>query len=203
MKTTRTLLILALMTSIVCLFSCKNGVGGKSSDKDSTKVDTLWNEKVQDTFFGTKFGASKEEVIKNFAKHGFRLDIKYSNKDFLIFHHIPKKSFEFGGMTWENLDVYLANDKFHAIRFCTPTKDKATAISNYNIIANVLSQKYKLTNFEPKDTINYGLKVIFCKSGIYSWLHCYRYESLGKEIFYTAQLGYEDTNLVGKVSDEL
>ena len=70
MKTIRNLLILALIVSFVCLFSCKNGIIGKSS----TKVDTVLNAKIQDTFFDTKFGASREEVIKNFAKHGFILN---------------------------------------------------------------------------------------------------------------------------------
>ena len=66
-----------------------------------------------------------------------------------------------------------------------------------------MSKKYKLTNIEPEDTITYGIKKVFCKSGINSRIRCYRYESLGKEIFYTAQLRYGDTNIENKVSDEL
>lgn len=71
MKTYRLLLIIFLLATTIIVFSCKNNNNVKVSDKDSTKVDTLWNEKVQNEFFDTPFGASKQEVIKNFAKHGF------------------------------------------------------------------------------------------------------------------------------------
>ncbi|MBQ9585418.1 MAG: hypothetical protein IJR20_05395 [Muribaculaceae bacterium] len=203
MKTTRLFFVIAIIAMIIGETACK-GTGSKNtSSEDSTKVDTLWNAKVQDTFFDTKFGASKEEVIKNFAKHGFRLDKEYSEKDFLVFYHTPKNRFEFGGMTWENLNVHLANDKFYCIRFYTPTKDKATAISYFKDIAEEVSQKYKLTVIEPEDTTIYGKKRAYCKSGLRAVVSCFRYESVDKEIFYAATLGYMDENLVENVSDEL
>ena len=203
MKTTRLFFVIAIIAMIIGETACK-GTGSKNtSSEDSTKVDTLWNAKVQDTFFDTKFGASKEEVIKNFAKHGFRLDKEYSEKDFLVFYHTPKNRFEFGGLIWEGVQVFFTNKKFSAIRFFTPTKDKPTAISDFNSISEVISQKYRLTKIEPKDTLTYAVKRAYCKSGIIAWVTCYRYESFGKEIYFTAELGYHDTNITEKVSDEL
>ena len=203
MKASGLLFIIVLLSITIGSTSCKWKVKNNSSNEDSTKVDTLWNAKVQDTFFDTKFGASKEEIIRNFAKHGFRLDKQYSEKDFLIFYHIPKNRFDFGGMIWEKLDVFLTNGKFQSIRFYTPTKDKATAISVFNEIVDVVSEKYKLTTIEPEDTIIYGKKRAYCKSGVIAWIDCYRYESLGKSIYYTTELGYGDTNITEEVSDEL
>ena len=106
-------------------------------------------------------------------------------------------------MTWERLDVSLANGKFQSLRFYTPTQDKATAISYFNSIVKVLSQKYKLTTIEPEDTITYGIRRVYSKTGIRAWVTCLRYESLNKSIYYTAELGYGDTNITEKVSDEL
>ncbi len=203
MKTMRFFFIISIISMIIGGTACK-GMGNKNtSSDDSTKVDTLWNAKVQDTFFDTKFGASREEVIKNFAKHGFTLDKSLSTDASLAFDYNKSQYYTFGGMIWEILDVYLTDGKFSEIRFYAPQKDKAAAISRYEKIADELSKKYKLTNIEPEDTITFGIKKVFCKSGINSRIRCYRYESVGKEIFYTAELRYEDTNIKNKVSDEL
>lgn len=203
MKTPRLFFIIAIIALIIGGTACKGKGNKNTSSEDSTKVDTLWNAKVQDTFFDTKFGASREEVIENFAKHGFSLYEDYSQDNFLVFNHTPKDIFEFGGMLWENLHVHLVNDKFYAIRFYTPTKDKATAISDFKRIAEVVSQKYKLTEIESEDTTIYYKKRMYSKSGITGVIVCYRYESADKEIFYTAELGYYDSNLDEEVFDGL
>lgn len=203
MKTPRLFFIIAIIALIIGGTACK-GIGNKNtSSDDSTKVDTLWNAKVQDTFFDTKFGASREEVINNFAKHGFTLNKSISNDTWLVFDYNKSKYYTFGGIQWEILDVWLTDGKFSEIRFYAPQKDKAAVISRYEKIADELSKKYKLTNIEPEDTITYGIKKVFCKSGINSQIRCYRYESVGKEILYTAELRYGDTNIENKVSDEL
>ena len=64
------------IVSVIVLSSCSFSahIGTESSDADSTKVDTTASVKIQDTFFDTKFGASVDEVISNFANHGFSID---------------------------------------------------------------------------------------------------------------------------------
>lgn len=51
----------------VLIISCNTGSKTKISDgvKEKTQ-DTVFNEKIQGVFFDTPFGASKEDVIKNF-----------------------------------------------------------------------------------------------------------------------------------------
>ena len=203
MKTTRLFFIIAIIAMIIGGTACKGTENKKTSSEDSTKVDTLWNAKVQDTFFDTKFGASREEVIKNFAKHGFTLNKSLSSDNRLVFDYNKSKYYTFGGMGWELLNVYLTDRKFSSITFYSPMKDKAEAISSYEGIVDELSKKYKLTSIEPEDTITFGIKGVFGKVGIYSWICCYRYESVSKEIFYAAELGYTDTNISEEVSDEL
>lgn len=203
MKTSRLLLILFLLSTAMTMFSCKNTIKGNVSDKDSTKVDTLWNEKVQNEFFDTPFGASKQEVVKNFAKHGFTYNKVLSTEQRLVFDHQGSRYYNFGGMSWQLLNVFITDGKFSAISFYTPIKDKATAISNYESIADVLSKKYYLTSIEPDDSTVYGVQCALSKSNIIAQVSCYRYESVGKEIFYTAELSYADTNIEDEVSDEL
>jgi len=203
MKTSRLLLIFSLLATTITVFSCKNNNSVKVSDKDSTKVDTLWNEKVQNEFFDTPFGASKKEVIKNFAKHGFTYNKVLSSEQRLVFDHQGSRYYNFGGMSWELLNVYINDGKFSAISFYTPIKDKAEAISNYEGIADVLSKKYYLTSIEPNDSTVYGVQCALSKSNIIAQVSCYRYESIGKEIFYTAELSYADTNIENEISEEL
>lgn len=202
MKASRILFIFVLLSMTIGSSSCKWNVKNNSSSEDSTKVDTLWNAKVQDTFFDTKFGASREEVIKNFAKHGFTLDKEVSREDFLAFDY-SKNVYNFGGMIWESLSVGIVNGKFQCIEFYTPTKDKATAFSNYNSIVDAISEKYQLTSVEPKDSTVYAKKCAFSKSPYEAGVGIYRYESISKEIYYAAILGYKDNSITEEVSDEL
>ena len=203
MKASRILIFLAIVSLMSCFMACKGSCQGSKSDKDSTKIDTLWNDSVQHVFFDTPFGASRDEVIRNFAKHGFTLKRDISTDTRLSFDYDKSKYYTFGGMSWELLNVYLTNGKFSSIQFYTPKTDKADAISDYNSIVNTVSQKYNLTDIEPKDTIVYGNKVAFSKSDCEAWITCYRYESIGNEIFYTVELVYVDTELDNAVSDEL
>ena len=199
MKTSRIIFIIAAIVVILSSLAC----GGSGCSQSKDKIDTLWNEKVQNVFFDTPFGASREGVIKNFAEHGFTLDKSISTDTRLAFNYNKSKYYSFGGMGWEQLNVYLTNGKFSSIEFYTPSKDKAEAIDTYNSIVNELSGKYKLTTIESKDTTIYGKKAAFSKSNYSAWVVCYRYESVGKEIFYTASLIYQHDRLINEVSDEL
>ena len=195
---------IAVMIFTMLLPACKGTTNGKP-EKDSTKTDTLWNAQVQNEFFDTQFGASKEEVINNFKKHGFTLEKRYSTDDVLLFNYTKSKYFTFGGMNWERLNLYLSNGKFFSIYFYSPQKDKAAAMGVYNGLEDAMSKKYKLTNKDLKDTTFYANKVAYGRNGCRALIVCQRYESVEREIFYSAGLQYSDTTLIdkNKVSDEL
>lgn len=201
MKASRIIFIIAAIVVVLGSLTC----GGSGCSQSKDKIDTLWNETVQNVFFDTPFGASRDEVIKNFAKHGFTLNRSVSNDTWLAFDYNKSDYYSFGGMTWENLNVFLTNGKFSSIEFYNPKKDKAEALDAYNGIVKELSGKYKLTTIEPEpgDTTVYGKKNAYSKSGCRAWVKCYRYESIGNEIFYTATLGYINDSIANEVSDEL
>lgn len=195
---------IAVIIFTMLLPACKGTTNGKP-EKDSTKTDTLWNAQVQNEFFDTQFGASKEEVINNFKKHGFTLEKRYSTDDGLVFNYTKSKYYTFGGMNWELLNVSISNGKFSGIDFYTPNKDKAAAMTSYKGLEEALSKKYKLTDVLPQDTTVYAKKRAYGKNGCISTVCCFRYEAVNKEIFYSAGLSYADTTLLAKnkVSDEL
>lgn len=199
MRTIRISFPVIIVAMIVYLASCN----GKASSEQSTKIDTLWNDKVQNVFFDTPFGASKDEVIKNFAKHGFSVMKKISNDKTLHFAYNKSKYYSFGGMSWEMLNVSLTNGKFSYITFYNASRDKSDAISKYNSLVDEVSKKYKLTCVECEDSTVYGKVVVFSKSGNKAEVSCDRSESVNKNIFFYVSLSYCDTNLENEVSDEL
>ena len=205
MKISRIIFIIAIITVVIGTFSCKGTGEDNKSGESSTQVDTLWNDDIQTVFFDTPFGASRQEVVNNFARHGFYLR-NYSTKDFLPFYSQKGQYFEFGGMTWENLDVTLKNGKFYTIRFYYPYKDKSQALNNFEGIANALAKKYKLTNFYPNDSTVLINRRAYGRNSCRASASCYRYESVSHETFYASQLSYTDEDIENEdieVSNEL
>lgn len=170
---------------------------------NSCKQTEALNSNIQDTFFGVSFGAQRDEVIAKFSEHNFKI-LDYSTKDFLAF--VPKegKYLSFGGMGWERFDVLLSNDKFYRIRFYNTTEDKAEAISRGDYVTIKVSAKYKLVKEEPKDSTTYLLYRGKSRKKLKREVvvSVYRYESVGKDIFFGTSLSYVD-NTYNTVSDEL
>lgn len=166
MKTNKTLLILSLTALFLCLFSCKNGINGKSSDKDSTKIDTLWNETVQNTFYNTQFGSSQEQAIKNFTKHGFKLDNKISEKNFLDFYMPNKKGFIFEGTNWQDVQLKFIDGKFKEIRFLKCFNNPSKAVTTFKSLVDILSKKYKITNLYAFESEERYHRTVFGKTKI-------------------------------------
>ena len=183
---------IAVLFSLMVITSC---FSGKEQDN--------MNESIQTIFFDTSFGATKEEVISNFKKHGFELVDFLSNDNRLHFSPIKGIYFPFGNMSWESMTVFLSNNKFYAIVFSNAHKELSTAESDYNKILSALKAKYKMAEEELPDTL-------MCKKqkGVDSMGHevsvCYeKSESLIKIIFYYSELQYRDTNIKEEPSDEL
>lgn len=186
---------------VVCLCSCNKSKTG-SFNKNEESVDTVWNDYVQDTFFGVPFGTSKEALYEAFEKEGFYAHQATSTEDFV--HFLPSKSkyYSFGGHNWEMLDVSFSNNKFYFIRFMNSSEDKASAMSQYEQLNMSLTNKYKKTIVEKKDTTIYAHTIIFSKD-TFAWASCYRYESISKQIFIGVELSYFSKKHYKSAEDEL
>ena len=190
------LITLALFLSLV---SCGNNQSN-SKTNNNTEVD---NDSIQGIFFETPFGATKEEIITNFSKHGLSLDTYNSTDEVLHFNSKGSRYFTFGGFGWELCRVKLNNNKLCSIAFYTPQKDKASSLDAFESIENAVENKYQMSDDTPSDTIVYAKKRGYSKKqkrGVI--ITCYRYESVGNMIFFTAELAYYDDKYKS-TSDEL
>lgn len=191
----------------VLIISCNTGSKTKISDgvKEKTQ-DTVFNEKIQGVFFDTPFGASKEDVIKNFEAHGLNY-IKYTSTETLL-HFGPRrgKYFSFGNMSWELLDVMMSNDKFFHIRFMSPSEDKATTINAYDNVLSIVSSKYEMMEEVPEDTMVYKIAAGYTKNHPRRVVvvSCFKYESVSRRMLQGFSLEYADERFYNnEVSDEL
>jgi len=182
----RTPLLILLLFLILSVFSC-----GNKSEKGTQKVDTVWNDKVQDTFFGLRLGDSigYNEAVLALYNNGF-IQSEYSNETCMSLLPRNSKTFSFGGLSWEMMNIYMVNDVFCGIEFYNASLDKASALENYNVIRNVVSSKYRLTEFNLKDTTVYAVTGVAGKNNVFAEIRCYRYESLSRKILIGTHLSY-------------
>ena len=82
------------------------------------------------------------------------------------------------------------------------SKDKAEAISQYEQLKKLLTNKYIETIVEKKDTTVYGLTAIVSKE-TYAIAACYRYESISKNILIGVSLEYFSNKYYKGAEDEL
>lgn len=195
------LFAIAVMVATLALPSCnfKSSFSLKTGDSDSVAdstatTDTLWNESVQTVFFDTHFGATAQEVVDNFSQYGLILLENLSDDDALVFGH-KSDYYNFGGMQWVNLTVNMNNGKFYNISFYNPRDTKEEAIADFNnVVANV-EKKYKLMDFDPKDSTIYLFKRAYTKSHYIAGVVCYSYKDDENNTCYTTSLDYTDTDL--------
>lgn len=189
------LTFLFLGSVMLCMVSC----GGSKTE------DAGVNESIQGTFFGASFGASKDEVIKAFAAHDLILDKRISSDDVLQFGSKRSQYFSFGGLVWERICVYITNGRFYCIELYNPFKDKTEAIKGSERILKKISKKYNLEKKEQSDTTIYMIALGTSKKDPQRFIcvSSYRYESVEKEICYSASLAYGDRSFDNYVSDEL
>jgi len=198
---------LIVFTTIVC--SCVNSNKSSNSNiteqQKVTKVtkDTLYNDNIQGVFYGIKFGASKEEVIKNLEGHGFVLNRNESSDALLHFFPTQGSRFSFGNISWKMLDILFSNDKFYYIRFINTNQDKASALNQYNEVFHAVSAKYIMNDYVSRDTTLYKMSVGYTKMQRGVFVICRRYESTAGNIIYGTMLEYLDNNYYEEVSDEL
>ena len=196
-------LFIAILFSLMS--SCKKGERVSLNDEKKNRIDTLWNDKVQDTFYDISFGANKSEVIEHIMKYDFSIR-DFSNNDIEFkFYPLYGDSFTFGGIEWMQLCAdFNGNDEFWLIQFRNAFKDKTIALENYNHIKSRIEKKYLLTEVERKDSTLYAAAAAFCRSGSSAMILCQRFESVNHNIMYEVSLSYFDkARMSVKVSDDL
>ena len=148
----------------VCLCSCSSNKTASNTEE----LDTVWNEKVQNSFYDLKLGTptSVEQIVNSLEKHGFYFIKEYSTDESLHFRFHESQYFTFGGLTWEMLDIYREGDVLQAVYFRNSSLDKAESIQNYNYIKDAIENKYLPTSVQPKDTTIYEKTLYFGRNNV-------------------------------------
>ena len=185
------IIILTFFCHVLFLVSC-----GKMTGSAAPKNDSVWNEKIQDTFYDMKLGdtLSIMDIVNNLYSKGFRFIATYSDEKVLRFDPLMSKSFSFGGLSWEHLNIYRENGIFTKIDFYNVSKDKACALESYESIKGALQNKYKPTPQEPADTTVYAFCNFYGKNNVKVQCNCRRGESVSKQIYIYTNLCYSYKN---------
>ncbi len=190
-----------LLTLSLFILSCDKAKEEKTQEKKDSEKEYVYSENIQDTFFGVKFGASREEVIKAFEKEGLYLNNSNSTKENLSF--LPYgRNFSFGGYYWEYVNVNLSNGKFCGIIFGYTPEYKETALSQFESVFSALSSRYKMNEVPIEDTNTYKWYTAKSKDGKAMAVKCNKGESYRGEMRYYVYLVYGDSTL-NKTNDEL
>lgn len=195
--------MMLIIAITLCIFSCGNNNTKSDNESDKSQNDTIiYNDNIQDTFFGTTFGASKDTLIKNFNKHKLVTDERLCTDWYIPFVNYNTEFVSFGGINWDCIDVSFSNDKFYSIQFYNTYKDKSSALDNYSNLLYTISSKYNMTETTPSDTTIYKESIGYSKSNKRVIISCERYESRGHQIWQGVFLTYSDFTYY-EVSNEL
>ena len=193
------IIIMSLITGIVF-----NSCNSNKTTSNKEELDTVWNEKVQNSFYDLKLGTptSVEQIVNSLEKQGFYFIKEYSTDESLHFRFHESQYFTFGGLTWEMLDIYREGDVLQAVYFRNSSLDKAESIQNYNYIKDAIENKYLPTSVQPKDTTIYEKTLYFGRNNVRAAVSCYRYETVTKKIMIGTELSYSQKN-IKPANDEL
>ena len=155
-------------------------------------LDTVWNESIQDEFFGVHFGATKKELVNKFAQHGIICNYNLGTNTSLSMVSNQGKYFSFGDINWNGVNVYFIKNKFNSIQFYCSFKDKQEAMHMYENLKSMLSQKYKFTEIPPsQDSTSYERTIALGKNQNSMDLVYIHSESVGYEMWYYVFLYYQ------------
>ena len=169
-----------------------NSCGNKQTTSGKDKLDTVWNERVQDTFYGLVLGkeASVDKIVTTLESHGFYWTKQYSTDELLHFRSRQSQYFSFGGLSWQMLDVERTNNILSAVRFMNSGLDKAAALSTYKDIKIAMEANYSPSAIATTDTTIYAETYYLGRNKVYSTLSCFRYEAVEKKIMIGTRLVY-------------
>lgn len=196
------ILFLISMFGLFVLVSCSKN---KQNSSNEEKLDTVWNEKVQDTFYGMKLGDSLDvsTIVSILDAHGFWFVKNYSSEVLLHFKSRQGEYFSFGGLSFEMLDICRNDGIFTGVGFMNSSNDKASSLDKYSGIKNTMDSKYSPTSITSNDTTVYAVTRYYGKNKVRAVVGCFRYESVGKKILIGTQLGYNILRTQESPSEEL
>ena len=181
------LIIFVAILSLSAMTSCKS-----NNNNNQTALDTVWNESIQDEFFGVHFGATKKELVNKFAQHGIICNDNLSTNTTLCMVSNQGEYFSFGDINWNHMKVYFNKNKFNSIQFYCSYKNKQKALHFYENLKSMLSQKYKFTEMPPsQDSTVYERAIALGKNQNRMGLFCTHYESVDNEMWYGVFLEYQ------------
>lgn len=182
------ILFIISLFGLLMVTSCNN----KQTSSNGGELDTVWNEKVQDTFYGLRLGDSLDvnTIVETLGSHGFWFNEKYSSEDYLHFRSRQSQYFSFGGLGFEMLDIHRENGILTRVDFMNSSKDKASSLNVYESIKNTIETKYSPTSITPNDTTIYAQSYYLGKNNIGAVVSCFRYESATKKILIGTWLAY-------------
>lgn len=185
----------------ISFISCNSNKTASNTEE----LDTVWNEKVQNTFYDLKLGTptSVEQIVNSLEKQGFYFVKEYSTDELLHFRFRQSQYFTFGGLTWEMLDIYREGDVLQAVFFRNSSLDKTESIQNYNYIKDAIENKYLPTSVQPKDTTIYEKTLYFGRNNVGATISCFRYETVSKKIMISTTLSYWTMKNIKPANDEL
>ena len=194
------IIIMSLITGIIF-----NSCNSNKTTSNKEQLDTVWNQKVQNSFYDLKLGTptSVEQIVNSLEKHGFYFIKEYSTDESLHFRFHESQYFTFGGLTWEMLDIYREGDVLQAVYFRNSSLDKAESIQGYNNIKNAIENKYLPTSVQPKDTTTYEKTLYFGRNNVGATISCFRYETVSKKIMISTTLSYWTMKNIKPANDEL
>lgn len=167
----------------------------------------VYSENIKNTFFGVKFGSSKEEVIKAFEKKGLYFVEEFSTRDELTFISSAilngeiEAKVSFGGMFWNGVIANFSNGKFYKIDFQYNPEYKEMALKRFKSVISTLSKRYKMKELSITTTDIYKWYSAESKDGKVVNVHCIKSESSGGEIMYYVNLEYLDLTLFNPNDD--
>lgn len=194
------IIIMSLITGIVF-----NSCNSNKTTSNKEELDTVWNEKVQNSFYDLKLGTptSVEQIVNSMEKQGFYFVKEYSTDEILHFRFRESRYFSFGGLSWTMLDMYRKGDVLEAVSFRNSSLDKAESIQGYNNIKNAIENKYLPTSVQPKDTTTYEQTLYFGRNNVGATISCFRYETVEKKIMIGTTLTYCTMKNIKPANDEL
>ena len=167
----------------------------------------VYSENIQNTFFGVKFGSSKEEVIKAFEKEGLYFVEEFSTRDELTFISSAilngeiEAKVSFGGMFWNGVIANFSNGKFYKIDFQHNPEYKEMALKRLESVISTLSKRYKMKELSITTTDIYKWYSAESKDGKVVTVQCCKSERSGGEIMYYVNLEYLDLTLFNPNDD--
>lgn len=107
---------------------------------DNILVESSVAEPIIRDFFGTTLNSSQKTVLSSFSQHGLKLTKYLSMQGVTDFQCVKNVVWE--NITWDIVEVFIANNKFGAIRFTKKTNSEVQTRHYFERASNLFKSKY-------------------------------------------------------------